>query len=151
MRFQRSYARVAAAMALCCALGARAQSPLLDEVYTRIKDSELQVRIRFVVPVRYLRHFPAERGDLLKIFFRVVTIDGADLSLPEEARRVKAMSSVPGFTVTYIHPPSPDIRHETLSVLVQFDRPVSYRVGEGKDKRSLYLYIPAKLAEPPDR
>ena len=94
----------------------QAQTPLLDEVYARVKDSEVRVRIGFAVPVRYLRHFPTDRGELLKIFFRVITIDGAGLSMPEEVRRVRATASVPGFTVTYIHPPSPDIRLRPIRV-----------------------------------
>lgn len=119
-----------------------AQNPVLDEVETRIDGATAEVRIRFTAPVRYLRHFPRERAELLQIFFRLITVDGDEISLRDEVRRVRATSTLPGFTVTYVHPPSHDIVRDPLSVLIQFDRPVSYRVSEGKDKRSLYLYIP---------
>ncbi len=134
-------ARAAALAALLWVPGALAQKPLIDDVTTRVEESTVKVRIRFTAPVRYLRHFPRELGELVQIFFRVITIDG-DLSLREEVRRVRATATMPGFTVTYLHPPSHDAARDALSVLVQFDRPVRYTVSEGKDKRSLYLIFP---------
>jgi len=133
---------IAAALALCLTLDAHAQNRLLDEVSTRIEGSTAEVRIQFTMPVQHLYHFPVEHGDLVLIFFRVVTVDGGEISLGEEVRRVRATANLPGFTVTYVHPPSHDFVLDPLSVLVQFDRPVRYKVSAGKDKRSLYLIIP---------
>jgi hypothetical protein len=131
---------------LLCALGTHAQNPLLDEVGVRVEGSTARVRIRFTVPVRYLRHFPLERGELVQIFFRVITVDGADIGMREEVRRVRATAALPGFTVTYVPPLSRDVARDSLSVLIQFDRPLSFKVGEGKEKRSLYLTIPITSA-----
>jgi hypothetical protein len=132
----------AVGLAFCFAVSAHAQNPLLDEVGIRIDGSIAKVRIQFTMPVQYLYHFPVERGGLVLIFFRVVTVDGGEVSLREEVRRVRATESLPGFTVTYVHPPSRNFVLDPLSVLIQFDRPVSYKVSQGKDKRSLYLTIP---------
>lgn len=142
---------VAAAALLLCALGAHAQNPLLDEVGVRIEGSTAKVRIRFTAPVSYLWHFPLEHGELVLIFFRVITVDGDEISLRDEVRRVHATGELPGFTVTYVHPPSHDVVRDPLSVLIQFDRPVSYKVSEGKDKRSLYLIIPLTPAATSDQ
>lgn len=151
-RSAAKYVTIAAAAALLlCALNAHAQNPLLDEVGVRIEGSTAKVRIRFTAPVRYLWHFPVERGELVLIFFRVITVDGDKISLRDEVRRVRATAELPGFTVTYVHPPSHDVVHDPLSVLVQFDRPVSYEVSEGKDKRSLYLTIPLTPAATSNR
>ena len=136
------YVSLAAAVLLLCTLNAQAQDPLLDEVGARIEGSTAKVRIRFTARVRYLRHFPLDHGELVNIFFRVITVDGAEISTRTEVRRVRATTTLPGFTVTYMPPPSRDLVRDPASVLIQFDRPVSYRVREGKENRSLYLTIP---------
>lgn len=138
----KKLATIAGVGALLSVLNAQAQNPLLDEVTTRIDGSTAEVRIRFTMPVQYLYHFPVEHGELVLIFFRVITVNGGEISLREEVRRVRATAVLPGFTVTYVHPPSHDFVLDPLSVLIQFDRPVCYRVSAGKDKRSLYLTIP---------
>ena len=142
LRTAKYVAAAAVGALLLFTLNSHAQDPLLDEVGTRIEGSTAKVRIRFTAQVRYLRHFPLEHGELVQIFFRVITVDGAEISLREEVRRVRATATLPGFTVTYMPPPSHDVLRDPLSVLIQFDRPVSYKVSEGKEKRSLYLTIP---------
>ena len=152
MRFAVSlFARCLAVMSgFCYAPTLFAQNPLLDDVTTRIEGSTAEVRIQFTMPVQYLYHFPVEHGDLVLIFFRVVTVNGDDISLREVVRRIRATANLPGFTVTYVHPPSHDFVFDPLSVLIEFDRPVRYSVSAGKDKRSLYLTIPL-AAEPSER
>jgi len=139
---------IAAASAPLVVPIAHAQAPLLDDVSTRIEGSAAEVRIQFTMPVQYLYHFPVEHGHLVLIFFRVVTVNGDEISLREEVRRIRATANLPGFTVTYVHPPSHDFVLDPLSVLIQFDRPVRYQVSAGKDKRSLYLTIPLAAKTP---
>jgi hypothetical protein len=139
---------LAALMCLLLAPGARAQDPLLDDIETAVDQGIAQVRIRFTLPVRYLRHFPPERGELVNVYFQITSVDGREISLREEKRKVKATPVLPGFTVTYIHPPSHDLVRDPPYLLIQFERPVSYKLRQGDDNRSIHLYIPVTPAEP---
>ncbi len=139
------------AVACLFALPLWAQTPLLDSVTTHDVKDGMEIRIRFTAPVRYLRHFPARQGELLQIYFQVTALDGQDLSAREEVRRVRAKHGLPGFTVSYVPPLSRDATREPLSVLLQFDRPLTYQVHEGRDKRSLYVRVPVVSAEPNNR
>jgi hypothetical protein len=136
-------------LALCLALPlfAQAQAHILDEVETAVDKGVAEIRIRFTVPVRYLRHFPAEHGELLQIYFRVATLDGQELSLRDETHKVRATPALPGFTVTYTHPGSRDIGRDPLYVVLQFDRAVTYKLREGDDNYSINLYVPVTPSE----
>lgn len=136
-------------MALCLALPlfAHGQARILDEVETAVDKGVAEIRIRFTVPIRYLRHFPSEYGELLQIYFRVSALDGQEISLSDETRKIRATPALPGFTVTYTHPGSRDIGRDPLYIVIQFDHPVTYKLREGDDNRSINLYVPVTPLE----
>jgi len=125
---------------------ARAQNPALDDVDSRIEEGIAQVRIRLTFPVRYLRHFPADHGEQLEIYFQAAALSTQDISLHQEVRRVSPTPAIPGFTVTYTPPPLRDLDREPASLLIKFDRPVTFKVSPGDDKESIYLYLPVTPA-----
>lgn len=143
------YRMAAVVVALGMAVAAHAQSPLLDDVETRVAAEGTEIRLRFTAPVRYLRHFPAQQGELLRIVFQVTALDGVEAATREDVRRVAATAALPSFTVTCTPPPSRDTAREPASVLLQFDRPVHYKVGEGSDKRSLYVHVALAASKVP--
>jgi len=126
---------------------AYAQEVILDDVDTSVESDWAQIRIRFTMPVNYVRHFPQERGQLLQIFFTIASLDTQNVSLREEIRNVPTTPVIPGTTITFEPPLSNNFQRDPSSLLIRFDRPVSYDVRPGDDHRSLVIYLPIVPAE----
>jgi len=113
----------------------------LDDVEVRADTADTVIRIRFNPRVQYLRHVPAESGDLLQIFFEVVgPVDTP--ALVEEFRKSKASDIAPAFSVTY--PVQPGV--VTKKVLVRFARPVKFKVRPGTGNRTIEIVLPQAAA-----
>jgi hypothetical protein len=120
---------------------------ILDDVDTSVEGDWARIRIRFSLPVNYLRHSPQERGQLLQIFFNIAFLQAQNVSLQEEVRNVRATPVIPGTIITYEPPLSHNLQREPSSLKVQFDRVVNYDVRMGDDRRSLIIYLPIVPAE----
>jgi len=127
--------------------GAHAQDPLLDDVETSVEPDWAKIRISFVLPVNYMRHFPKEHGQLLQIFFTVTGLDTHDISLLEDVRHVSATPVLPATTITYDPPASLNLQRDPSSLSVRFDRDVDYQVRPGDDHRSIVIYLPVVPAQ----
>ncbi|MGE5242339.1 MAG: hypothetical protein ACM3NI_11895 [Bacteroidota bacterium] len=127
--------------------GAHAQDPLLDDVETSVEPDWAKIRISFVLPVNYVRHFPKEHGQLLQIFFTVTGLDTHDISLLEDVRHVSATPVLPATTITYDPPASLNLQRDPSSLSVRFDRAVDYQVRPGDDHRSIVIYLPVVPAQ----
>lgn len=138
-------ARLFAIGALLAASATPAQ--LLDEIQVAKDNGFARVRLSFTTPVRYVRHFPPEHGQIINVFLGDLAQgepDGAD----RVERRIGFTSKyVPPFTVTYTARASCDRTPKPICVTLQFEKAVSYTIRVGDDGRSLLLFIP--LA-PPD-
>jgi hypothetical protein len=126
---------------------AHAQDPLLDDVETAVEPQWAEIRISFVLPVNYLRHFPKEHGQLLQIFFTVSGLDTQNISLLEDVRHVSATPVLPATTITYDPPASLNLQRDPSSLSVRFDRAVDYQVRPGDDHRSIVIYLPVVPAQ----
>jgi hypothetical protein len=114
---------------------------VLEEMETRAEQGVGEIRLLFSVPVRYLKHFPAEHGELLKVYLQTV---GLDQPTGEELRGYKrspAMPLVPSYSVTYTTARNCYAALEPLCLDIQFSQPVQYRLRPGEDGRSLLIYI----------
>lgn len=134
-------------MAFCISPIARAQDVILDDIDTAVESDWAQIRIRFTIPVNYVRHFPQEHGQLLQIFFTVAGLDSKNMSLREEVRNISATPVMPGTILTYEPPLSLNLQRDPSSLSVRFDRPVNYDVRPGEDHRSIVIYLPIVAAE----
>jgi hypothetical protein len=132
---------------------ARAQEVLLDDVETAVEAEWAEIRIHFTMPVNYERHFPQERGQLLKIFFTISGLGAQDVSLRTETRHVSATPVLPATTITFEPPLSLNLQRDPWSLLVRFNRDVNYSVRPGDDNRSIVIYLPIVPVEtgPTDR
>ena len=131
-------------LALCIAglmLATGAHADVLEDMETRTEQGVGEIRLVFSVPVRYLKHFPAERGELLKVYLQTV---GLDVPTGEELRGYKhspAMPLVPSYSVTYTTARNCYAAREPLCLDIQFSQPVRYRLRPGEDGRSLLIHI----------
>lgn len=124
-----------------------AQDPLLDDVDTSVEPEWAKIRISFVLPVNYVRHFPKEHGQLLQIFFTITGLDTQNISLLEDVRHVSATPVLPATTITYDPPVSLNLQRDPSSLSVRFDRDVNYEVRPGDDHRSIVIYLPVVPAQ----
>ncbi len=111
-----------------------ARAQLLDEIQIKRAGDYAEIEVRFSLRVQYLRHFPKEEGDVLRINVSLVPVDGLPPLAVREIRRSPQNDLLPPFTVTY-----PD---QTGAVLIEFAAPVKFKVGPGSDTRSIRVRVP---------
>lgn len=139
------FARLFAIGALLVAPAAPGQ--LLDEIQVAKDNGFARVRLAFTTPVRYVRHFPPEHGEIIRVFLGNLAQGEPDPADRVERRIGFTSQYVPPFTVTYTARANCDRTPKPICVVIQFEQPVSYTIRVGDDGRSLLLFIP--LA-PPD-
>lgn len=141
----RWFARLFAIGALLVVPAAPAQ--LLDEIQVAKDNGFARVSLAFTTPVRYVRHFPPEHGEIISVFLGNLAQDEPDAADRVEHRIGFTSKYVPPFTVTYTARANCDRTPKPICVTIQFEKAVSYTIRVGDDGRSLLLFIP--LA-PPD-
>ncbi len=129
-------AKAFAAAALCVGLMAggpahaeKARGDLIEGVDVERRGDDALIKVRFTVPIAYVRHSPAESGTSLRIY---PGLTGAAESTTRGVLRLPKTDMVPQFTVSY---PEPDD-----ALLIQFDRPTRFEVQPGV--QSIAVRIP---------
>jgi len=115
----------------------------LDEVTLEYQTDGIVATIHMTEPVRYLRHFPADGGTTLEIFYeRVPGAATQEKWLDNETRKSPPSGLIPAFTVT--------TRDQATApkLVVEFAREAKYSVAMGKDQRSLLIIIKPDRAIP---
>lgn len=124
-----------------------ARAVLLDDIEITPLDGSTEVHINLTAPVRYLRHFPPERGDIINVYFRHASLDGMESPVVREERmRSPTSSRVPSFTVSVTNFGTTDNSHD-LHLAIQFKQPVNFKLRQGTNNRSFILTIPASHAQ----
>ena len=115
------------------------RAALIDEIVVTRVGKVAEIEVRFSRRVRYLRHFPLDKGDMLRVDIGLLPLDG-DIPLAVlERRRVPRNELLEAFEV---------MLSEQGSVLeVKFAAPVSFRVGPGSDGRSIRIRVPVRPAD----
>lgn len=87
-------------------------------------------------PVHYLRHFPAQKGTTLEIFFDKLPLQSSgEVWLDNEVRKSPPSNLIPSFTVTT------NLRNVQPKLVITFSRPAEYSVSFANDGRSFALSI----------
>lgn len=131
------------------ATGASAQ--LIDDIETRSQQGATEFRLQFTMPVRYIKHFPEERGELLKIYLQAYSRDGLEMVDLETYRRVPSVPGIPPFTLQYTTVRSCYAVPDPVCLDIQFGRPVNFRLRPGDDGRSLILVVLPDTGPTPDK
>ena len=123
------------------ALISTVRADVREDIETRTDQGVSEIRLVFSVPVRYLKHFPAESGELLKVYLQTVGLEMATGEGLRGYKRSQAMPLVPSYSVTYTTARNCFATHDPLCLDIQFSQPVRYRVRPGEDGRSLLIHI----------
>lgn len=118
-----------------------AGAQLLDDIETRTDQGATEIRLQFSVPVRYVKHFPDARGELVKLYLQALTLDGVEEYELREYKGVPAIESVPPFTVLYSTVRSCLAVRDPICLDIQFRQPVRFDIRPGKDGRSIVLVV----------
>jgi len=131
----------------CCALllgllpALPATAQILDDIEVRTSEGVAEIRLVFTRQVRYLKHFPPEQGQLIKLYLQAVSLDGFNEIALEEYKRTPAIPLVPPFTISYSTVRSCFAVRDPLCLDIQFDRPVRYNLSPGRDGRSILIVV----------
>lgn len=125
---------------LSCLVPAGAE-PLRDRVLQDVDVRDRCVVAGFAFPIQYVRHFPAHRGDELRIRIRprLAGRIEADALGGREAVRPPRRRSLHLSEVIY----EGDVADGPY-LIIRFSRPVSFRVGVGHDFRSIVVLVADK-------
>ena len=122
------------------------RAALIDEIVVTRVGKVAEIEVRFSRRVRYLRHFPQDNGDRLRVDIGLLPLDGDIPLVVLERRRVPRSELLDAFEV---------MLSEQGSVLeVKFAAPVSFKVGPGSDGRSIRIRVPLapdKIAPPKEK
>jgi hypothetical protein len=97
------------------------------------------LKINFNIRIRYLSHFPVERGDELRISVRPLdpAQASADVLTRRESLRPPDSRDVPIKAIEF-----EAARADGPTLTIQFLRPVQFKVGPGADFESIVIAIP---------
>ena len=124
---------------LSFAATSRVEGRLLDDV--RIFEGEqcTKIVIALTLPVQYIRHFPVNRGDELRIELRPLRVGRSDVDaiFKRESFVYEQTKTLPLNEILY----EPDFPEGGPFLTLIFDRIISYFVKPGIDHRSLIIFI----------
>jgi len=118
-----------------------ARAQILDDIEVRTSEGVAEVRLLFSKPVRYLKHFPPDQGQLIKLYLQAVSLDGFEAIEVEEYKRTPVIPLVPPFSITYSTVRNCFAVRDPLCLDIQFNRPVRFQLSPGHDGRSILLVV----------
>src|SRR6266581_4669522 len=137
----REFTRFLGAALLGTALPFAADAQVIDNIEVRRVGDEAEVVIRFNTPIQYQRHSPPTRGEIVNLYFQFLALDGTESVLTREQRSVPRSELLEALVATYPEPNS--------AMSIRFGSVTNYRVRQGKDNRSISIFVPAKLLPQP--
>jgi len=137
----RRWIRAGILVSLGWVLTGPASAQLLDDVEVRSDQGVAEIRLEFTAPVRYVNHFPAERGELVKLYLQVLTLEGTEEANMQEYKRIPSTPLVPPFTIAYSTVRSCFAVRDPLCLDIQFKKPVRFKIRQGNNGRSILLFV----------
>ena len=105
-------------------------------------DAAPVIRLRLTAPVHHVRHYPAERGDVVMVVLETRAPRAlGDVPIPDEVRRSRGKGAIPPFTVRASVGAACSAVLGAICLTLRFERAVRYRVGQGEDARSLRIEL----------
>ena len=134
---------LAAVLLFFALLGARpAFAEVIDHITIEERAAGAKIRLRLTLPVRYLRHAPVERGQLVVVVLEALAPEPlGPISPIQEVKRARAVKRVPGFEVRVSMDPTCAPAARPLCLVLRFERPVRYRINLGPDRQSVVVEL----------
>jgi len=126
---------------LGCGLPLAASAELIDDIEAHTVQGVAEIRLQFTVPVRYINHFPADRGEIIKLYLQTVGLEDSEEIYPREYAHTPLIPLAPPFHVIYTTTRTCFAVQDPLCLDIQFNKPVRFRIRPGNDGRSILLTI----------
>ena len=126
---------------LGCGLPLASSAQLIDDIEVHTVQGVAEIRLQFTVPVRYIKHFPAERGELIKLYLQTVGLEDSEEIFPREYAHTPPIPLASPFHVIYTTARTCFAVQDPLCLDIQFSQPVRFRIRPGNDGRSILLTI----------
>ena len=123
------------------AFTATARAQLLDDIDTRVDQGITEIRLQFSLPVQYLRHFPVDQGELVKLYLQSAALEGEEPLHLTEFKRARTTSTTLPFRVLYTTVRNCYAVANPICLDIQFNHPVHFRIRPGTDGRSILLLV----------
>lgn len=124
-----------------CGLPIAAAAELIDDIEVHTVQGVAEIRLQFTVPVRYIKHFPAERGELIKLYLQTVGLEDNEEINAREYAHTPPIPLAPPFHVIYTTARTCLAVQDPLCLDIRFSQPVRFRIRPGNDGRSILLTV----------
>lgn len=122
------------------ALARPAHAEVIDQIAIAHHNGIASIELRLTGPVRYLQHYPAERGEAVVIVLEAPTPNTfGETPAIDEVRRGPTNGNVPRFTARVSLNQACSPAPNPVCITMSFERPVRYRVHLGKNRRELVV------------
>jgi len=118
-----------------------APAQILEDIELSTDQGVAEIRLHFAVPVQYIKHFPAEHGQLIKLYLQGLSLESIDEYELQEYKHTPYSPKLPPFTVFYTSVRNCFAVSNPLCLDIQFRKPVHFRIQQGADSRSILLYV----------
>jgi len=119
-----------------------AQAQMIDDVELRRDGNHAVVQLHFVAPVQFQRTVSVQSGDLVQVYYSILT-SPATLNLVRSERRIDGIQGLPQMTITDEDDgPNPANRR----FLVRFSEPTRQRIRGGRDRQSIEIILEGRGA-----
>lgn len=136
-------------LALAVGMPTPGHAQILEDIDTRSEQGVTEFRLQFSVPIQYLRHFPEDRGELIKLYLQSTGLEGEEpVRIAEFKRSPKSASAAPPFKVLYTTVRDCFATSNPICLDIQFNHPVHFRIRPGSDGRSIVLVVLPELESP---
>ncbi len=128
-------------------VGVCAPSPVAAQILDRIEviqsRSTAEIHVVFTTRVIYQSHFPAERGNFVRVDLVLPQLDKSE-NLRRERLPSPPSTLLPEFMVSF-----PDrTTSTTKSLMIQFRKPVAFKVRSARDRTSIIISVPLNTGQP---
>jgi hypothetical protein len=118
-----------------------ASAQTLDDIDITPVGNEARVQLSFTAPVRYIRHFPPDSGQIVHVTLQIVTLDDSETTPQEFYMHSPKSDLVPGFTVRYSRLRDCAVQRDPICLVVEFSQPVHYQLQMTPDSRRVLLFV----------
>jgi len=124
------------AIILFCAASSPASAEIIEDIKLHTDENgEVDVTIKFTVPIQKLRYFPTGKSRYLAIYFNILYNVSRDQWQDYESHRSPPSDLIVGFNVT-----TRDL-NTGPKIEIEFNRPAEYRLTAGRDNRTIKIHI----------
>lgn len=119
-----------------------AQAQLVDDIELRREGNHAVIQLHFVAPVQFQRTVAVRSGDLVQIYYNILS-SPETFNLVRSERRIDEIQGLPQITIT----DEDDGRNPTnRKVLLRFSEPTRQRVRGGRDRQSIEIVLEGRGA-----